>query len=340
MNLTGKGKIMLIDLFRLLLSLTIILFCCELFTNSIEWLGKKLNLGDGVTGSILSAVGTCLPETIIPVIAILFNDNSSDIGVGAILGAPFMLGTLAFFLTGLSVIVFRKKRKTGMVMKVNCGILRRDIGFFIFIYTIGISACLIQMQNFKYYIAAFLAACYVVYIMLTVKSDRRISHDIDPLYLGSFLHSKPHMPLILLQLGIALFGIIVGAETFVKCIEAFADMFNISKLALSLIIAPIATELPEKFNSIIWISKKKDTLALGNITGAMVFQSCIPVSIGIAVTPWILEAKALVSAVLALMSAILVYLWLKFKNKLSPVPLLAGGLFYALFISYLVITGF
>lgn len=331
---------MLMELFRLLLSLTIILFCCELFTNSIEWLGKKMNLGDGVTGSILSAVGTCLPETIIPIIAILFNEGSSDIGVGAILGAPFMLGTLAFFLTGLSVIVFRKKRKTGMAMKVNAAILRRDIGFFIFIYSIGISVCLIQAQNFKYYIAAFLVVCYLVYIMLTVKSDRRISHDVDPLYLGSLLHTKPYMFFIMFQLGIALFGIIVGAETFVKCIEAFADKLNISKLALSLIIAPIATELPEKFNSIIWISKKKDTLALGNITGAMVFQSCIPVSIGIAVTPWVLEAKALVSAILALLSALLVYLWLKVKGRLSPVPLMAGGFFYAIFIAYLMLTGF
>lgn len=331
---------MLADIFRLLLSLTIILFCCELFTNSIEWLGKKLNLGDGVTGSILSAVGTCLPETVIPVIAILFNENSNDIGVGAILGAPFMLGTLAFFLTGLSVIVFRKKRKTGMEMKVNSKILSRDIGFFIFIYSVGISACFVQSVNFKYYIAAFLAGCYIVYIMLTVKSDSGIAHNIDPLYLGSLLHTKPHMYLIILQVGIALIGIIVGAEAFVKCIESFADVLNISKLALSLIIAPIATELPEKFNSIIWISKKKDTLALGNITGAMVFQSCIPVSIGIAVTPWVLEAKALVSAVLALLSAILVYLWLKIKCKLSPVPLMAGGLFYAIFIAYLITTGF
>src|SRR5665647_3849985 len=34
-----------------------------------------------------------------------------------------------------------------------------------------------------------------------------------------------------------------------------------------------------------WVRQEKDTLALGNITGAMVFQTCIPVAFGIAFTP-------------------------------------------------------
>lgn len=109
-----------------------------MFTNGIEWLGKRLKLGDGVVGSIFSAVGTCLPETMIPIIAIIFSNRTSDsvdIGIGAIIGAPFMLSTLAFFVTGISVLIFWKRRKTGMVMKVNTKILSRDIGFLL-LYTV------------------------------------------------------------------------------------------------------------------------------------------------------------------------------------------------------------
>ena len=54
---------------------------------------------------------------------------------------------------------------------------------------------------------------------------------------------------------------------------------------IALVLAPLATELPEKFNSVIWLRDNKDTLAIGNITGAMVFQSTIPVSIGVLFTP-------------------------------------------------------
>jgi cation:H+ antiporter len=331
------------DILNLILSLGIILLSCELFTNGIEWLGKKLKFGDGVVGSIFSAIGTCLPETMIPIIAILFTKGTTeniDIGIGAIIGAPFMLSTLAFFLTGLSVLVFWKKRKTGLNMLVNNKVLGRDIGFFVIIYSIGLAASFIDIKPVKYIIALFLLCCYVYYIVLTVRNDTESHSNLDPLYFIRLLKLKPTFPVILLQVFVALAGIVFGAEIFVNSIEKTSDIFGISALALSLIVTPIATELPEKFNSIIWISKKKDTLALGNITGAMVFQSCIPVSIGILATTWHLDVKAIVSAMLALLSSIVVFIWIKLKGRLNPFPLIAGGIFYIAFIMFLISIGF
>jgi cation:H+ antiporter len=80
----------------LVISLGIILLGAEVFVNGIEWLGKKLNLSEGAVGSVLAAVGTALPETLIPIIAIVFSDAAQghEIGIGAILGAPLMLATL------------------------------------------------------------------------------------------------------------------------------------------------------------------------------------------------------------------------------------------------------
>ena len=331
------------DIIKLIASLGIILLSCELFTNGIEWLGKRLKFGDGVVGSIFSAVGTCLPETLIPIIAILFttgSENNVDIGIGAIIGAPFMLSTLAFFLTGMSVLVFWKRRKSGLAMHVNEKILGRDIGFFIIIYTVGIAASFVNIVALKYFIAVFLIGCYIYYIILTVKNDVCTHCELENLYFSRIFKVKPELTFIVIQIAIALAGIIFGAEIFVGSIEATAEIFGISALALSLIITPVATELPEKFNSIIWISKRKDTLAMGNITGAMVFQSCIPVSIGILATHWQLDPKALVSALMALLSSLVVFLWIKLKGSLNPVPLILGGIFYAAFIGYLISTGF
>ncbi|MCX7923179.1 MAG: sodium:calcium antiporter [Clostridia bacterium] len=331
------------DIVLMILSLGIILLACELFTNGIEWLGKKLKLGDGVVGSIFSAIGTCLPETMIPIIAILFSKggaNSTDIGIGAIVGAPFMLSTLAFFITGISVLAFWNKRKTGMTMNVNNKILSRDIGFFIVVYSLGIAAAFINITMVKYAIAAFLIAYYIYYIILTVKNDHVSHGELDSLYIVKLINAKPNMGFIVLQIAIALSGIIFGAHLFVDHIEKISDILGISALALSLVITPIATELPEKFNSIIWISKRKDTLALGNITGAMVFQSCIPVSIGILATSWELDTKAVLSAVLAILSATVTFLWIKVKGKLNPIPLMCGGVFYAIFLTFLIMQGF
>src|SRR5258708_30497250 len=91
----------------LALSLAIILFGCDLFTNGVEWAGKKLRLSEGAVGSVLAAVGTCLPETLIAILAIVYGREKgagSQVGIGAILGAPLMLSTLAFFVTGAAVL--------------------------------------------------------------------------------------------------------------------------------------------------------------------------------------------------------------------------------------------
>ena len=91
------------DVLILAVAFVIILLGAELFTNGIEWFGRKLQLAEGAVGSVLAAVGTALPETMIPIIAILTgggSEASHSVGVGAILGAPFMLSTLAMFVTG------------------------------------------------------------------------------------------------------------------------------------------------------------------------------------------------------------------------------------------------
>ena len=75
---------------------------------------------------------------------------------------------------------------------------------------------------------------------------------------------------------VALAAILGGAVVFVDAVEGLARSVGLDETLLALVIAPIATELPEKFNSVIWIRRGKDTLALGNITGAMVFQSRDP----------------------------------------------------------------
>ena len=54
----------------LVIALLVILIGAELFTNGIEWVGRKLDLAEGAVGSVLAAVGTALPETMIPIIAI------------------------------------------------------------------------------------------------------------------------------------------------------------------------------------------------------------------------------------------------------------------------------
>lgn len=320
----------------LILSLGVILFSAELFTNGVEWLGKRWGLTEGAVGSILAAVGTALPETLVPVVAILTGggrEAATEIGVGAILGAPFMLGTLAFFVTGVAALVFSYRRRSPWML-IDRELMLRDLTFFISVYSLAIATAFMKSHQLKVIVAVGLLILYSLYVWRTLQLGQACDNaEINPLFLAKHT-SHPSIRPILSQVGLALLGIMAGAHFFVDSVEILAERIAISPLILSLIITPIATELPEKFNSIIWVSQGKDTLALGNITGAMVFQSSVIPAIGIFLTPWTFtwNAVPLISALFALGSAGLMFITLRFRGGLHAVNLLSGGAFYAVFI--------
>ena len=317
-----------------LVALGIILAGCELFTNGIEWFGNKLNLSAGAVGSVLAAVGTALPETIVPIVALVFvrGAKAEDIGIGAILGAPFMLATLAFMMTGLAAIVYHRKGRRGLDLSVDTATLGQDMMYFLGVYIVAIGLSFVPSKPLQVAGGIALLLAYAYYVRLHfAREGEEEGEALTPLHLARRVE-VPRLRMVLLQVFVSLSAIFLGAHLFVQNLEKISGFCGVSALVLSLIITPIATELPEKFNSIIWVGRGKDTLALGNITGAMVFQSCIPVMVGVLLTPWHLEPKALASAVIALFSAAMVMIVMRISRRLSPYVLLLGGPLYAVWL--------
>ena len=351
----------------LLASFLLLLLGAEVFTNAVEWLGRRLGVSESATGSILAAVGTALPETMIPIIAVFGSGGGTkaaeEVGVGAILGAPFMLATIAMFLVGASVLYFGTRRTHGQEMYFNEKSTRRDLSFFLVGYTLAFLAALIPNDTISHGIGAVLVLLYLFYLYRSLKSGELVEgEDLDDLHLGLMIegvinrfpgrntdsnHSgNPHSVLVAVQTLIALGLIIGGAQVFVSQTQWVSEeVLGIPTAIVALLIAPLATELPEKFNSIIWISRDKDTLALGNISGAMAFQGTLPVTFGILFTSWDLSLSwgtsgflNGLSAILAIVSGGLLYLRARRINgqKMTARPFLVGGLFYLLFIAIVV----
>jgi len=323
----------------LIVSLVVILTGCDLFTNGVEWTGKKLKLGEGAVGSVLAAVGTCLPETLIAILAIIFGQKVSgghEVGIGAILGAPLMLSTLAFFITGLSVLIFTMTRRRTTRMLVNHRILGRDLRYFFIVFGISAAASFLPTAPLKYSTAVLLVGLYILYIRQTFADnvDAEVDEDISPLHFFR-RDGEPPLGLVIGQAIAGLGTLVYGAHLFVDELTAISEATGLSALVLSLIITPIATELPEKFNSILWVRRQKDTLALGNISGAMVFQSSIPPGIGMLFTPWHLNDQALACIVVAIISAAVAWAEMTWKKRLSPYSLLLGGAFYLVYLAWI-----
>ncbi len=329
---------MILDIALFVIGLILILAAAELFTNGVEALGHKLNLSTNFTGSVLAAVGTALPETILPIIAVVFFAESAghEIGVGAILGAPFMLSTLAFPLIGLTALILFMMKKRSLGLDVEEVGLRRDIVFFLFAYSIAMFIIPYESHTLRIFTAVFLLSLYFIYAFLTLKGESEEVEEVDGIY---FSGGKEYsLWLVIVQVLISLGFMIGGAHLFVHGIEKVSLAAGFSPLLFSLLVAPIATELPEKINSVLWVMRGKDSLAVGNVSGAMVFQSTIPVSFGIVFTEWNITGLAFTSGVFAIMASFLVMIFSYVNKKFLPIGMTVGLLFFLTYM-YLIITG-
>ncbi len=327
---------------QLFVMLIVILIAAEVFTNALEHLGEKLKISEGVTGSIFAAVGTALPETMVPLLALLAGTENTatneEIGVGAILGAPLMLATLSISLMAISV--WRQRGTQGNLRPERTGLVR-DLNFFIIAFSFAAIALYVPHEQaiIRYVIGACMVMTYFIYIMMTIRASKALVEDGHATEAGNDMFlCKIGLPnniiVIMLQLILGVALLIAGAKGFINGVETAAEIIGISALLLSLLIIPIATELPEKVNSILWIRKGKDTLAFGNITGAMVFQGTLLPAIGIMLTPWQARSEVVLGIAMTLIAAT----WLRYviaKGGIKVWHLLVNGVMY---ITYLVLV--
>jgi cation:H+ antiporter len=324
---------------ELVAMLVVILIAAEVFTNALEHIGEKLKISDGVTGSIFAAVGTALPETLVPILALTAGTAdihvNEEIGVGAILGAPLMLSTLSTSL--LAFAVLSKRGMGGEFHPERTGLLR-DLNFFIAAFAFATLALYIPhtLPMVRGAIGLTLVLIYFIYIMLTLRASSGLVQEghgtaaEGPMLLCR-IGLPNHLAVILLQLALGLILLVAGAKGFIYGVEAASKLLGISTLLLSLLIIPIATELPEKVNSILWVRRQKDTLAFGNITGAMVFQGTLLPAIGIMMTPWEPRKEVLAGVAITLLAAV----WMRWAVSRGQIKVWHVWLNGALYLTYL-----
>jgi cation:H+ antiporter len=331
------------DAVLLLLAFAVVLAGALLFTNAVEWIGHKLEVGVGAVGSILAAVGTAMPETLIAIVALVGTmEGSEDVAVGAIVGAPFLLATLAMGLVGLFAYLYRDKRDQGLQLNVHRPTLERDLIFFLILFAIGGALAWGPPAPLRIAVGIVFLLSYVGYIALTLKGGGEVQSEesLNPLIFERRAERRedPSMFLCVVQLLVGLGAMVGGAHLFVEELLKLAESIGAEPLVLALILAPLATELPEKVNSFFWVREGKDALALGNITGAMVFQAMIPVGIGLIFTSWELNWHAVLSIGLGLAGGLLAYESLHLGRRFKLPAVIGWFALYTAFIVAVVVS--
>lgn len=324
---------MLLALCLFFLSALTIYFACEYFVNGIEWVGHRFNLGVTATGTVLAAFGTALPESAVTFMAVVFGETpeQKDIGVGAAMGGPLVLATLAYAVVGIAL---WRMRSASSRINADQPRLARDQAWFmgVFIFKVGLG---LLAFAWKPWLALLFVGVYALYVKreLSNDEDRSEGGDLEPLKLRPS-DDNPSMAWACTQTVLALVVIAGASHVFVNQIEFIGATLGAAPHVVALLLAPVATELPEIMNALIWVRQGKERLALANISGSMMIQATIPSALGVAMTPWLLDAPLLAAALMTVVSISI--LWVRFRNASMTIGVLSSvGALYGVFALYL-----
>jgi len=323
--------------FALLIGSAIAIYLsCELFVNGVEWVGRKLAVGQKATGSILAAFGTALPESVVTLVAVAFGGSLAvkQLGVGAALGGPLALATIAYATVGIVLLLGRWELPRTPEICSDFKVLARDQGWFLAIFVCKIALGLIAFA-WKPWLGILFLAAYGLYIRQEMAGGGDEEEgEMEPLTFARHA-AVPGTGIAILQTMLALAVIFFASHLFVSQLEALGPALGLEPQLLALLLSPIATELPETMNAIIWVRQGKYRLALANISGAMMIQATIPTAFGLFWTPWILGAPLLFAGGITALAIVVMFLAFR-TGMVSRWLLAAMGLLYLAFAGLLV----
>ncbi|MFE9988496.1 sodium:calcium antiporter [Streptomyces sp. NPDC005381] len=321
---------------------------CEWFVNAVEWLGERLNVGKMAVGTILAAFGTALPESVVTLVAVTTGatDEAKDIGVGAAMGGPLALSTIAYGVTGAMLMLKRRRERiaagpgatpAGARNEESLGSaadmkrLAKDQKWFLPIFAVKVALGLVAFA-FKPVLGLLFFAAYAVYFWREIRGgddDEDEGPDLEPLKFQPKAAS-PSTWAVAAQTALTLVVIFFASQLFVKQLDAIGPMLGLSAAVTALLLSPVATELPEIMNAVIWVRQGKTQLALANISGAMMIQATVPSGLGLLFTRWDFDAALLWSGLITM--AAIVYLLMTMRgHRLTPARLTVAAGFYVVF---------
>ncbi|HAT32683.1 MAG TPA: hypothetical protein DCW29_18115, partial [Janthinobacterium sp.] len=323
---------MALTIVLLLASAGVIYLSCEYFVNGVEWVGHQFGVSKNATGTVLAAFGTALPESVVTFVAVVFGHDVAhkDIGVGAALGGPLVLATVAYAVVGWVYLSNKSLNRDSLLSKATGSQLLNDQQWFLAVFAVKLGIGLVAFA-IKPWLGALFLLAYAAYVRNEMRAGGDAGHadDLEPLKFRP-RDRTPAKMWPLLQTGAALAVIFFSSQLFVHQIGAIGPWLGLPPQLVALLLSPIATELPEILNAVIWVRQGKPALAFANISGAMMIQATIPSALGIMFTPWLLSPALVWAGVVTMVSICGLYMLLR-QNELSARKLSLFGLFYMLF---------
>ena len=318
-------------------SAVVIYFACEFFVNGVEWVGHRFDMSQNATGAVLAAAGTALPESVVTFVAVVFGTSAAqkEIGVGAAVGGPLVLSTIAYAVVGWTLLALGARAPAVLAPPRDCKALARDQSWFLGVFVAALTLGLVAFP-FKRWLALAFIGVYGAFFWKVMRAEAgETEGEREPLKIAP-RHDQPPATLAVLQTVAALTVIFFASRVFVDQMQVLGPHLGLKPQLLALLLSPVATELPEILNAIIWVRAGKIRLALANISGAMMIQATVPSALGVFFTPWRLDPPLILAGLTTLLSIALLFLLFR-RGRIGKRALSAFGLLYAAFVAVVMV---
>lgn len=283
------------DFILIAVYMLLIYVLAEIIVNAIDVLSHELKIPEGISSSVIASLVTTLPEFLVPLISFLKGSvDTTHIGLGSIFGGPMFLSMFGF---GFMLLVIEAKYKRFKDLYDLTNII-----FFLFAFNIALLINFLPVK--KPFVIVFLMI-YAYFVYLQFKSRKIGESEKEHLFLSK-LGIKGYIKTLAVIQGLFVFFVLPFViDGLVLSIEGIAHSLGWDAYKSALVFSPLATELPELSNAFIWARKGRLKSSIGNIVGSLVFQSCMPVSLGLWFTDWRIPNMLMVGGFLSILSTLI-----------------------------------
>ena len=239
------------NLFFLIIGLTLLIFGAELIIRGSVSFGRRLKVSLFAIGVVIVAGGTSLPELASSINAVLI--DHADLAVGAVVGSN--IANLILVMAATSFLI--------PISNINQNQINQAW------INIGLAVILIFMSYFSLsfnYLFGILSICLLFLIMfMQIKQGSLDVSEVEEKGDYSLLIS-----IIFIVGGIML--LIYGSDLFVDSAINIANQLNIPEAIIGVYLVAFGTSLPELVVGILSAIRRKVDFALGNVLGSNIYN--------------------------------------------------------------------
>lgn len=287
-----------------IISLTFLIKASDYFTIAAEKIGIVLGIPPFVVGVTIVSIGTSLPELIYSLFAV--SQNSSEVVAGNVIGSNI---TNIFLVLGVTAIVGKKIRISFELINVDLPL---------FIGTAFLLGLIIWDGTVTIPEALLLLIMLVIYFLYTIKQEE--AHDetdvIKDLEKDLKTNQKLELKNILMLIGSSVV-IYFSAEWTIKAIIELSELLNVGKEIIAITVMALGTSLPELVVSMQAARKGKSEIAVGNVLGSNIFNSCAVMGVPALIGPLIISSSILTFGLPTMIIATVLYLFITQDKQIT-----------------------